>query len=564
MSVITTSRPHAGLVDAVRSAAAARPEAPAMTFLDYSTSRTGTPSTLTYGELDSRSAAVAARLITMLAPGSRVAVLCPTSDAYVVAFVACVYAGMIAVPLYAPEAYRSNDRALSAMADAGCDAVLTPAAYRPLVLEQTADALPAHRVLAVDEFDAGDRGFEPVPVDPTAIAYLQYTSGSTRRPTGVRVSNHNIAVAAAQMAHAIGVDDTARLVSWLPLFHDMGLVFGLVTPLTQGRPVSLMTPLAFVQQPARWLSQLSSDGATHTMSPNFGLDLCVERVRAAQRAEFNLSALRVLGNGAEPIRARTLARFSEAFRESGFRHEAHMPGYGLAEATLVVTSKERSAPPTVRTFDRDDLRAGRVCVVAEDAPRGRTMVGCGAPVMQEIRVDADHGQVGEILVRGENVCAGYWNTDERAAYVFGSDGWLRTGDIGFVHEGELFVAGRSKDLIIIDGSNYHPVDIELAIEEACPWLRSDHVAVFAFDAGDRERLVVAAEPRQAADRLTADKAEAVRAAVGTTFDLDVHEVVLIRRGTMPRTTSGKIQRSLCRERYERGKLSPARSEPTGD
>jgi acyl-CoA synthetase (AMP-forming)/AMP-acid ligase II len=353
------------------------------------------------------------------------------------------------------------------------------------------------------------------------------------------------------------------LVSWLPLFHDMGLVFGMVAPLTIGAQVTLLTPFAFVQQPSRWLRLLTEQRATHTMSPNFGLDLCVDRVAERQRAGLDLSALTVLGNGAEPVRSSTLDRFTEAFAPHGFRHAAHTAGYGLAEATLVVAAQPTEADPVVRHFDRDALAAGRV----REDPAGHPMVDCGPPVLQEVRIvdpgtgsPCPPGTVGEIWVRGENTCAGYWNDPEQTAQTFdatlcGESGWLRTGDLGFRHEGGLFIAGRVKDVIIVDGRNLYPVDIELAVEESCPTVRRGHVAAFSVDTPRGERIVVVAEPgtREPVDLEVLRRD--VRTAVGTRFDVDVHDVVLIRRGTLPKTSSGKLRRRHCGQLYQRGQLT---------
>jgi acyl-CoA synthetase (AMP-forming)/AMP-acid ligase II len=302
------------------------------------------------------------------------------------------------------------------------------------------------------------------------------------------------------------------------------------------------------------------------LCPDFGFDMCVDRIPAQERAGLDLSRLIYAGNGAEPVRARSLARFTEAFAPCGFQASAHTPVYGLAEATFIVTAVPVDQEPPVRSFDRAELNAGRVRRIEDTDAGGFTMVGCGSPVDQEIRiVDAATGllagpdDVGEIWVRGENVCAGYWAQDERAGEVFGAvldgeEGWLRTGDLGFVYGDSLFIAGRRKDLIIIDGRNHHPTDIELTVEAAVPAVRSGNVAAFSVDTGEKEQVVIAAEIRPDENADLGKLRAMVRRAVAAHHDVYVHEVVFLRRGTMPKTSSGKLRRRSCRDRYQRGTL----------
>ncbi|PSL51992.1 long chain fatty acid CoA FadD26/fatty acid CoA ligase FadD32 [Saccharothrix carnea] len=548
-----------GVPEAIRQRAETTPDRTAMTFVDYSTDPRGLARELTYRELDVRVRAVGARLRQVARPGARAAILCPTGVDFIVGFVACLYAGVVAVPLSAPTSFRHNDRIAPAMDDSGCEVAITPRAVHDTVAEIPL-ATPV-RIVCPDDVDLDPTApWDPVRPEPDVTAYLQYTSGSTRRPAGVRVTHRNMAAAASQLVTHLRVDERSTIVSWSPFFHDMGLVFAVILPLTRGFPVVHLTPLAFVRDPGRWLRLLSDCGATHVLCPNFGFDLCVDQVTAEERAELDLSRLVYAGNGAEPVRARTLARFTEAFTSSGFRPAAHTPVYGLAEATLIVTAVPLDQEPLVRSFDRAGLAAGRVRRV--DDSRGVTMVGCGPAMDQEVRIvdpqtsrRAGPDEVGEIWVRGENVCAGYWaqDTDEVFdAVLDGEGGWLRTGDLGFFHDDQLFVAGRRKDLIIIDGRNHHPVDIELTVEEEVPAVRPGHVVAFPVDTGREERVVIAAELRSDAD--PGEVRTAVRRAVAAQHDVFVHDVVVLRRGTMPKTSSGKLQRSTCRDRYERGTL----------
>ncbi|NEB13979.1 fatty acyl-AMP ligase [Streptomyces coelicoflavus] len=569
-----------GLVAAIREAAVQCPDTVAMTFVDYSTDRTGVAEEVTYGQLNDRARAVAGALSASSAPGDRAAILCPHTADYVAALLGCLYAGVLAVPLYAPDGFRTDDRLHLAMADCAPTVVLTTTAYEDQT-EALCGKLPGSRapqVVRVDRIDPalGRSVVLPVVEYPDTTAYLQYTSGSTRNPAGIEVTHQNLAAGAAQLCGGLGIDERARITGWLPFFHDMGLLLMIAVPLIARVPAVLMAPFAFVQQPARWLRLISAHRATHTVSPNFGLDLCVDRVAERGTERLDLSSLRTLVNGSEPVRAPSLQRFSDRFAGYGFRPEAHCPSYGLAEATLAVTLGTRHAP-RVLTLDRAALAENRVLPLQEGDPAGYPVVGCGVPADQEVRIVEPRtrarvpaGGTGEVWVRGANVCAGYWGHPERTAKVFGAHPaadvdaaggpWLRTGDLGFLDGGELFLTGRLKDLIVVDGRNHHPADLELTVQEADTALRRGHVAAFpaALPGDGAERVVVVAEldrPRDVADpaRVRAD----VRTALLARHSLDLSDVVLVRRGAIPKTTSGKIRRSACRELYLSGALADA-------
>ncbi|HWO66721.1 MAG TPA: fatty acyl-AMP ligase [Umezawaea sp.] len=550
-----------GLPAAVRRRAEADPGRTAMTFVDFSVEPLGRALDLSYGELDARVRAVGAQLRRIARPGARAAILCPTGADFVIGFVACLYAGLVAVPLPAPASYRHNDRIAPAMDDCGCEVVIAPRSVRDAVVGMRLST--EVRIVCPDEVGPDPAApWAPAPCDPEATAYLQYTSGSTRRPAGVRVTHRNMAAQVDQLAAALRFDEHSTTVSWSPFFHDMGLVFAVILPLAQGFPVVHMTPLAFVREPLRFLRLLSDRAATHMLCPNFGFDMCVDRVSAQERTGLDLSTLIYAGNGAEPVRARSLVRFTESFAPCGFRPAAHTPVYGLAEATLIATAVPVDEAPPFRAFDRDELTAGRVRRVEDRDPCGVTMVGCGTPLDQEVRivepateVEVAPGEVGEIWVRGDNVCAGYWAQDESAVFdrvLHGVGGWLRTGDLGFFHDRSLFVAGRLKDLIIIDGRNHHPTDIELTVEEDVPAVRPGHVVTFPVDTGEQELVVIAAELRLDGD--LGELRTTVRRAVAARHDIHVDDVVFLRRGTTPKTSSGKLQRRACGDRYRRGTL----------
>jgi acyl-CoA synthetase (AMP-forming)/AMP-acid ligase II len=554
-----------GLPSAVRRWADVCPDRIAMTFVDYATEPRGVATELTYGELAAKVRAVGEQLRQVTRPGERAAILCPTGVDYVAGFVGCLYSGVIAVPLFEPDPYRSNDRIALVMDDCGCDVAITTPSARDAVADLPLST-PVRIVCPAEPEPAPATPWTPAPSEPGATAYLQYTSGSTRHPAGVRVTHRNLAAAVNQLVTGTHIDSRSRLVSWLPLFHDMGLVFSVILPLVCGMPVVHMTPLAFVRQPYRWLRLLTDHAATHALGPNFGYDFCVDRIPEEQRASLDLSSITFLSNGAEPVRARTLARFTEAFGPCGFRDSAHAPAYGLAEATLMVTAVPPDQPPLICSFDRTELNGGRVRRTGDGDPRGVTMVGCGPAWQQDVRIvdpatglPAGPEEVGEIWVRGDNVCAGYWADDERTEEVFGAvldgvGGWLRTGDLGFFYGGSLFIAGRRKDLIIVDGRNHHPVDVESTVQAAVPAVRPGHVVAFSVDGGEREKVVIVAELQDAGSDL-GDQRTMVRRVVAAHHDLSVSDVVFIRRGTLPKTSSGKLQRHACRDRYQRGTLA---------
>lgn len=561
------------LVDQVSQIARTDPGKTAFTFFDYSSDRAGHPTATTYGELDLRARAIAGELLEITSAGARAAVLCPQDGHYITAFLGCLYAGIIAVPLYAPESHRSSERLALAMADCRPDVVITTWPFAVNAeelagLPQLDEARPKE-LLLIDLVDtARGHSVRPARTGPSDIAYLQYTSGSTRSPAGVEVRFGNVAANVEQLRGCLGIDESSHLVSWLPFFHDMGLVFTVLLPLTLGVSVDYLTPFAFIQQPRRWMRLLSERRATHAASPNFGLDMCVDRLDESKRAGLDLTALRVLANASEPVRAVTLQRFSEAFGPYGFDPASHTPAYGLAEATLLVSAAASRLAPAVGVLDRPALGEHKIEWLPP-GEEGYLAVGCGAPHDQEVFIaDLETGLavppdgVGEIWVRGPHVCAGYWQQPERSAEVFGArradEGddapWLRTGDLGFLHNGEVFITGRLKDMIIVDGRNQYAADLEITAEEASSAVRRGHVAAFSVDTGDREQLVLVAELANAAVN-TADVKQAIRAAVRDLHAVEAQEVVLVRQGSLPKTTSGKLQRGACRDRYLRGELA---------
>ncbi|HIP72711.1 MAG TPA: non-ribosomal peptide synthetase, partial [Anaerolineae bacterium] len=399
------------------------------------------------------------------------------------------------------------------------------------------------------------------------LAFLQYTSGSTGAPKGVMLQHRHLLANSAAIARAFGITSADSGVIWLPPYHDMGLIGGILQPIYCGSHCVLMSPLAFLQKPLRWLQTISDYQATVSGGPNFAYDLCVRKITPEERAELDLRSWRLAFSGAEPVRPQTIARFSETFAPSGFQNKSFFPCYGLAEATLLVAGKAGSGDPTICAAQKEALVQNKVILVT-DGSDGQTLVSCGpsipnqkiAVVNPETGTAVSENEIGEIWVQGECVAAGYWNQPDLTAHIFqahlqdGDGPFLRTGDLGFLHEGELFIAGRAKDLIIIRGRNLYPQDIELTVEAAHPALRPGCGAAFSIEADGEERLVVVQEVYTNRPFEAAELAQTIRQAVAQTHEVQVYAVVLAQPRSVPKTSSGKIQRSACRQMYLDGEL----------
>ncbi|MFC6883851.1 MULTISPECIES: fatty acyl-AMP ligase [Actinomadura] len=564
------------------------PDDRAYTFMDYMSDPDGVALDVTWGELDRRARAIAAAVRAATSPGERVAILAPQTLDYVAGFLGAMYARVIGVPLFSPDLPGHGDRLLAVYRDAEPDCVITTSGALPHVRAFLADesVRPPKEVIVADEADLS-LDFAPEPIDPGDVAYLQYTSGSTRTPAGVIITHGNFATNAEQLWRTFeGIPRESTGVNWLPVFHDMGLVTTVALPLVYGNPGVIMDPVAFVMRPVRWLELLSAQDHAFTGGPNFAYEYLTAQVTAEEKERLDLSGVQVFMNGAEPIRESTLTGFYEAFRDCGLRPEAQVCAYGLAEATVYVSASSRFREPTRTAFEREPLRHGVAVPSAPGAPGAVELIACGTSFGQHVVIaDPDtgrrkpDGEVGEIWVHGPNVAAGYWGRPEQTAETFhavltdasgtgGGDGtgglperpWLRTGDLGVLHGGELYVTGRIKDLVIVDGRNHYPQDIEYTVSNAHKGIRREYVAAVAVDTGDAggtEGLVVIAERNRRVPiaLLDADEvARSVRAAVNAQHDLRVHDVVLIEPGGLPRTSSGKIARSACRAAYLDGTL----------
>lgn len=560
------------IIDVLRARAADTPDRVVFSFL-----RDGVnvSESVTFGDLDRRARETAAWLQARFPPGTRALLLHPPGIDFIVAFFGCAYAGMIAIPAYPPRGREIDPRLRAMAADAGAAAAFTTPDVWPKVSALIRDAEGFGDIQCATSDDMVGDAAAWRDLGPTADTpvHLQYTSGSTSTPKGVIVTHGNLMANLRDMDLGWRHEADSVIVSWLPHFHDMGLVYGVLEPVFAGLPCYLMPPVAFMQKPARWLQALSTFKGTHTAAPNFAYDLCARKIKPADVAGIDLSRWAVAVNGAEPIRAATLERFTDAFGGVGFRPLTFCPGYGLAEATLKVTATPRDEAPIVLAIEGAALDRGRVVVTPpgrEDDTGLRTLVSSGvtaidtdvAIVDPETKRRCGEDTVGEVWVAGSIVAAGYWNRATETTETFearvdgeGNVPFLRTGDLGFLHDGRLYICGRLKDLIIIRGQNHYPQDIEQTVERLGAPLRSHGCAAFSVDIDGEERLIIAQEiEREARGAGLEDVVGRIRQAVAEGHEVQVHDTVLLTEGALPRTSSGKIQRHACREQYRQGTL----------
>ena len=527
---------------------------------------------LTYGELDRRARAIAAVLQQRVERGSRAMLVYPADLEFIAAFFGCLYAGVIAVPTYPPQTRtkRSLAKLRSIMNDVQPSVVLTISSLSSVVESLFAQELQGIPLITTDDIanDLAEAWRDPA-VDSNTLAFLQYTSGSTGMPKGVMLTHGNLLHNLTLIHRYFDFTAKDRGVTWLPPYHDMGLIGMILGAVYAGVENTIMSPVAFLQRPIRWLQAISNTRATVSGGPNFAYDLCVRKITPEQKSTLDLSSWRIAVNGAEPIRPETMESFVEAFGPCGFRRETFYPCYGLAEASLIVAGRQKATVPVVKTFQAVPLAQNRVVLASAEASNEneglRTLVGSGqAPANQKIvSVDPESlipclpGQVGEIWVSGPSIAQGYWQKPEETERTFrayladsGEGPFLRTGDLGFLQDGELFVTGRLKDLIIIRGRNHYPQDIELTVEQSHPALRPGCGAAFSVDASSEERLVIVSEVERQYRNLNVDEVvETIRQAVAKHHELQVYAVVLIKMSSIPKTSSGKLQRRACREGF---------------
>ncbi|MFI1917974.1 fatty acyl-AMP ligase [Nocardia sp. NPDC020380] len=540
--------------------AADEPGRTAYVFLDDNGAET---TTLSYRELHERALAVAAELGSRCAPGDRAVLVFPQCPEFIIAYFGCLYAGVIAVPLNPPRRNRIQDATGSIMRDCDPAAVLTLDMFVAPLRAVLEPLCTASHWLALDGITSAAVDFEPRRAETAEVAFLQYTSGSTAAPKGVMVTHGNL-VANEEMIHrGFGHSRDSTVVGWAPFFHDQGLIGNVLQPLYAGATAILMSPVAFIRRPLLWLSTISRYRAHTSGGPNFAFEACVARAAAGPLPELDLSSWRVAFNGAEPIRPQTLERFAETFAPHGFDPAAWYPCYGLAEATLLVSGGTPGRGARLLEVDADALAASRY--VPADGPKSKTLVGCGQVLPGETVRIADPAtgetcppdRVGEIWVSGGQVAQGYWRNPSATAQTFRAAGeYLRTGDLGLLVDGELYVIGRAKDIVIIRGRNYYPQDIEQTVQASHPALRAGACAAFAIPAPAGEQLVVVQEIRRDAVADPAEVLGAIRAAVVAEHELAPADVVLAAPDEVPRTSSGKIRRSAVRARYLAREVSP--------
>ncbi|GAB18792.1 long-chain fatty acyl-AMP ligase FadD32 [Gordonia effusa NBRC 100432] len=599
----------ATLVDYVERNVRDEADTLAYRYIDYSRERDGEAQDLTWAQFGKRLRAVAARLQQVTKPGDRVAILAPQSLEYVIGFFSALYASNVAVPLFSPDEPGHTDRLHAVLNDCKPTAILTSTksaeAVRDFFSDRPAKERP--RVIAVDAVpdSVGSSWVAPVAGkdhNRDTVAYLQYTSGSTRIPAGVEITYQAVAANVLQIYSTIEIDRNARGVTWLPMFHDMGLLT-VILPALGGRYITIMSPQAFVRRPGRWIKELAAaaDGAeTYAAAPNFAFEHAAARGLPKEGESLDLSNVIGLINGSEPVTVSSMKKFNDAFAPYGLPKTAIKPCYGMAEATLFVSATQRENEAKVIYVDRDELNAGRMVVVDADSPNAIAQVSCGQVAISQWAtiVDSDtgteliDGNVGEIWLHGLNIGVGYWNKPDETVETFHnklttplpqgshSEGapadaqWMRTGDYGVWLDGELYITGRVKDLVIVDGRNHYPQDLEHSAENSSTALRPGFIAAFSvpanqlpavvfensasgltFDADDAsEQLVIVGERGVGRRTDPQEVADTVRAAIAQRHGVMTRDVLLVPAGSIPRTSSGKIARRAAKAAYIDGTL----------
>jgi fatty acid CoA ligase FadD32 len=608
---------NTNLVRHVEKWARVRGDRLAYRFVDFSTERDGEYRDISWSDFSARNRAVGARLQQVTQPGDRIAILCPQNLNYLIAFFGALYAGRIAVPLFDPAEPGHVGRLHAVLDDCAPSTILTTTeaaeGVRKFIRARSAKERP--RVIAVDAVpdEVAATWQEPV-ADQNTIAYLQYTSGSTRTPTGVQITHLNLPTNVLQVLVGLEGKEGDRGLSWLPFFHDMGLITALLSPVL-GHNFTFMTPAAFVRRPGRWIREMARkpeddpDCEVFTVAPNFAFEHAAARGLPKEgEPPLDLSNVKGILNGSEPVSQASVRKFLDAFAPYGLRETAVKPSYGLAEATLFVSTTPMDEVPRVIYVDRDEMNNQRFVEVAPDAPNAVAQVSAGVVGVDEwaVIVDPDaaselaDGQVGEIWLHGQNLGTGYWGKEEETTRTFrnilksrispshaegaADDGlWVRTGDYGTYVDGHLYIVGRIKDLVIIDGRNHYPQDLEYSAQEASRALRTGYVAAFSVPANQlpqvvfdnphaglkydpedtSEQLVIVAERAAGSHKLDYQPiADDIRAAIAVRHGITARDLLLVQAGTIPRTSSGKIGRRACRAAYLDGSLRSGVGSPT--
>jgi fatty acid CoA ligase FadD28 len=566
----------------VRERASLQPNDIAFTFIDYEQDWDGVAESLTWAQLYRRTLDVAHQLRSCGTTGDRAVILAPQGLDYIVAFLGAMEAGRIAVPLSLPMGGATDLRVTSVLQDSSPTVILTTSSVVDMLADHIAPqpGTPAPAVIEVDKLAAASgHGRRVNGNGHPSVAYLQYTSGSTRMPAGVMVSNENIRANFEQIASAyfgefggVAPADTT-FVSWLPFYHDMGLFVGILIPMLAGRPAVLFSPAGFLQHPARWVQLLAKHSRVFSAAPNFAFELAVRRTSDDDMAGLNLGNVLCILSGSERVQPATVRRFTERFARFNLRSSMIRPSYGMAEAAVYLAARTPAQPPEVVHFRSDKLSAGEAtrCEIAGGTP----LISYGSRQFPVLRIvdpetgrECPDGAVGEIWTQGDNVAVGYWNRPDETERTFGGqivaaspdtpDGqWLRTGDLGFMSDGELFIIGRIKDLLIVYGRNHSPDDIEATIHE----ITRGRCAAISVPGDRSEQLVAIIELKDSGDSYD-DAVEAlgmvkreVTSAISTSHGLSVADLVLVPPGSIPTTTSGKVRRHACVEHYRHGRFA---------
>jgi acyl-CoA synthetase (AMP-forming)/AMP-acid ligase II len=552
------------LVEILESHSLEQPDRLAYAFLSDDNSD---ETTITYKELYLQVGAIASALQDLKMAGERALLIYPAGLDFIKAFLGCLAAGVVAVPIHPPRRNRSMSKVAAIAQDAEAKLALT---FNSEKWQSQTPELNSLLWLNSDIL-AGKHEYKAICTQNDTLTYLQYTSGSTSQPKGVMVSHGNVMHNSQCIQEGFELTPESVSVSWLPHFHDMGLIDGIIQPLYSGFPGYLMSPVSFLQQPIRWLQAISQYRGTHGGGPNFAYDLCSDKVTPEQLASLDLSGWCSAYSGAEPVRRETLERFAAKFESCGFQPQFFYPCYGLAEATLMVTGGNISDKPVYRRVSAEALERHRVVETEEFDGRVKDLVGCGRSRLdtQVAIVDPDSltelaaGEVGEIWISGGSVTLGYWQRPLETERNFqacpknsSNNSFFRTGDLGFIQDGELFITGRIKDVIIIRGRNHYPQDIELTVEQSHVALQPAASAAFTVEVDGEEKLIILQEVKRTYLKHI-DVAEAIgniRQAVTKEHELQVHTILLLKTQSIPKTSSGKIQRHACREQFLQGTL----------
>ena len=563
------------IVELLRSRATGQPQDRAYTFM-VDGKKEG--HNFTYAQLDRQTRAIAATLQKYNAEGERALLLYPQGLEVIAAFCGCLYAGTIAIPVPPPESgrlKRTLPRLRSIVRDAEATIALTTAGILELIATVKDEFPEFEQMRWIDtaqvDINEADEWVDPE-VDKDQLAYLQYTSGSTSTPKGVMLTHYNLMHHCHNLQQACGYDSNSVTVTWMPYFHDYGLVEGMMVPLYNAHPCYVMSPFSFIKRPLNWLRNMSKYKGTHSQAPNFAYDLCTRRIKAKQIAELDLSSWEAAGNAAEPINPHVMAKFVETFSPCGFKWETFAPSYGLAENTLLATTKPKGTRPVFLGVEISAIEKDRVVVADSHKEEGvRIISGCGKKIGDTVIAIADtatmtakaNNEVGEVWLKDPSVAQGYWKRPDVTKETFDAylqdtkEGpFLRTGDLGFLHEGELYITGRIKDLIIIRGTNHYPQDIEWTVQELHSALRPDYGAAFSIQDKGEERLIVVQEVERRSGEIDTETIIAdIKQEIAEQQEIQVYGVVLAKSGNILKTASGKIQRRACRDKFLAGTLT---------